>query len=107
MDVAAGQRVVTAHWRNVVESELCTVIANEHGVTVRTVEHLLAALRGCDIDNAVIELDVMSKSAAGDIKLEVWGDGQSYATSRGAYLATSYVFIFGGWGNSVSALCRK
>jgi len=57
LDVDAGQRAVTAHWRNVVESELCTTIANEQGVTVHTVEHLLAALRGCEIDNAVVELN--------------------------------------------------
>ena len=74
MDVDAGQRVVTAHWRNVVESELCTVIANEHGVTVRTVEHLLAALRGCEIDNAVVELEgpevpIMDGSAAPFVSL--------------------------------------
>jgi hypothetical protein len=56
--------------------------------------------------DAVIELDVTSKSSAGDIKVEAWGDGQSFATTRGAYLATSYVFIFGGWGNSTSTLIR-
>jgi hypothetical protein len=56
--------------------------------------------------DAVIEFDVTSYSDDGDIKVEVWGDGESYATSKGAYLATSYVFIFGGWGNRVSALCR-
>ena len=56
--------------------------------------------------DAVIELDVVSKSPDGDIKVEAWGDGESYATTRGAYLATSYVFIFGGWGNRESALCR-
>ncbi len=56
--------------------------------------------------DAVIELDVQSNSDAGDIKVEAWGDGQSYATSRGAYTATSYVFIFGGWHNSKSVLCR-
>jgi len=74
LDVDAGHRVVTAHWRNVVESELCTTIANEHGVTVRTVEHLLAALRGCDIDNAIVELDgpevpIMDGSAAPFVSL--------------------------------------
>ena len=74
MDVGAGERVVTAHWRNAVESELCTVIANEHGVTVRTVEHLLAALRGCEIDNALVELDgpevpIMDGSAAPFVSL--------------------------------------
>lgn len=56
--------------------------------------------------NAVIELDVTSKSRDGDIKIELWGDGKSYAAHRGAYLATSYVFIFGGWHNSISALAR-
>ncbi len=55
--------------------------------------------------DAVIELDAISRSPAGDIKVEAWGDGQSYATTE-SYLATSYVFIFGGWGNSISALCR-
>ena len=56
--------------------------------------------------DAEITLDVMSRSPEGDIKVEAWGDGQSHATSKGAYLATSYVFIFGGWGNRTSALCR-
>jgi hypothetical protein len=55
--------------------------------------------------NAMIELTVLSRSPEGDIKIEAWGDGQSYATTD-SYTATSYVFIFGGWGNSTSALCR-
>ncbi len=36
---------------------LCTVIGDEAGVTVGTVEHLLAALRGLGIDNCYIEID--------------------------------------------------
>jgi hypothetical protein len=56
--------------------------------------------------NAVIEFDVRSDSPEGDIKVEAWGDGESFATTKGAYLATSYVFILGGWGNAVSALAR-
>jgi UDP-3-O-[3-hydroxymyristoyl] N-acetylglucosamine deacetylase len=36
---------------------MSTVLGNEHGVTVSTVEHLLAALRGCGVDNAFIEID--------------------------------------------------
>lgn len=56
--------------------------------------------------NAIIEFDVRSDSPSGDIKVEAWGDGETFATHRGAYLASSYVFIFGGWGNSISALCR-
>ena len=36
---------------------LCTVIGDENGVTVGTVEHLLAALRGVGVDNCYIEID--------------------------------------------------
>lgn len=42
---------------NVKNLTLCTVIGNDEGVTVSTVEHLLAALRGLHIDNCVIEID--------------------------------------------------
>jgi hypothetical protein len=55
--------------------------------------------------DAVIELDAWSNNDAGDIKLEAWGDGKSAAT-QASYTATSYVFIFGGWNNQVSAICR-
>jgi UDP-3-O-[3-hydroxymyristoyl] N-acetylglucosamine deacetylase len=43
-----------AHVKNLT---LCTVIGDEAGVTVGTVEHLLAALRGLSIDNLYIEID--------------------------------------------------
>ncbi|MFN0217978.1 MAG: UDP-3-O-acyl-N-acetylglucosamine deacetylase [Hyphomicrobium sp.] len=36
---------------------LCTVIGDDAGVTVSTVEHLLAALRGLSVDNLYIEID--------------------------------------------------
>lgn len=36
---------------------LCTVLGDDAGVTVSTVEHLLAALRGLSIDNCIIEID--------------------------------------------------
>lgn len=55
--------------------------------------------------DAVIELDAWSQSPEGDIKVEVWGDGKSYATSL-EYTSTGYVFIHGGWQNRVTALCR-
>ncbi len=61
--------VVPAHWRNVTDTTLCTTLGNEHGTKVATVEHLMAALAGCGIDNAVVELDgpevpIMDGSAA-------------------------------------------
>jgi UDP-3-O-[3-hydroxymyristoyl] N-acetylglucosamine deacetylase len=36
---------------------LCTKIENKNGVQVSTVEHLMAALAGCGIHNALIEID--------------------------------------------------
>lgn len=52
-----------------------------------------------------IELDARSESPEGDIKLEIFGDGSSRATTE-SYTATSYVLIFGGWGNSTNAIAR-
>jgi len=48
---------IDAHVDNVKNLTLCTVIGNDEGVTVSTVEHLLAALRGLSIDNCYIEVD--------------------------------------------------
>ena len=56
-------------------------------------------------ENAVIELDCWSNDDAGDLKVEAWGDGKSFAETV-SYTATSYVFIFGGWNNRLSALAR-
>ncbi|MBL8565422.1 MAG: UDP-3-O-acyl-N-acetylglucosamine deacetylase [Hyphomicrobiaceae bacterium] len=48
---------IAADVRNVKNLTLCTVIGDDSGVTVSTVEHLLAALRGLSIDNCFIEID--------------------------------------------------
>jgi hypothetical protein len=56
--------------------------------------------------NATIEFDATSRSAAGDIKVEIYGDGESFALDRGAYVSSGYVFIFGGWNNSKSMIAR-
>lgn len=40
-----------------------------------------------------------------DIKVEIFGDGVSHALSE-SYTATSYVVIFGGWGNTLNVLAR-
>lgn len=56
-DVTDRDPWIAARWDQVVDTRLCTVIGNEAGVTVGTIEHLMAALAGCEIDNAVIEID--------------------------------------------------
>jgi UDP-3-O-[3-hydroxymyristoyl] N-acetylglucosamine deacetylase len=49
--------VVSATWDSVETSPLCTKIINDAGVSVSTVEHVLAALAGCGVHNARIEID--------------------------------------------------
>jgi UDP-3-O-[3-hydroxymyristoyl] N-acetylglucosamine deacetylase len=56
-DAPAGSGLVSARWYNIAETRMSTVLGNEHGVTISTVEHLLAALRGCGVDNAIIDID--------------------------------------------------
>ncbi len=56
--------------------------------------------------NARIELDVTSGSPDGDIKVEVWGDGRSAASSTTYDDATSYLAILGGWKNRLNVLAR-
>ncbi len=48
---------IRAIWSNVSSTRLCTTIENKHNVSVSTVEHLMSALSGMHIDNALIEID--------------------------------------------------
>jgi UDP-3-O-[3-hydroxymyristoyl] N-acetylglucosamine deacetylase len=54
-----GNRVVDipASWRNVVDTRMCTRIGLPDGPSVGTIEHLMAALAGSGVDNALIEID--------------------------------------------------
>jgi UDP-3-O-[3-hydroxymyristoyl] N-acetylglucosamine deacetylase len=52
-----GGVVIPAKWDHVVDSRMCTTIGDGNGVAIGTVEHLMAALAGCGIDNAVVEVD--------------------------------------------------
>jgi len=56
-DVDADKAMIPASWDRVVDTRLCSTIGNEQGVRVSTVEHLMAALSGCGVDNARVEID--------------------------------------------------
>lgn len=56
-DIADKNNVIPARWDRVADTQLCSVIANEDGVSVGTIEHLMSALRGMNVDNVRIELD--------------------------------------------------
>ena len=57
VDADIGDGCIAAHWKNVSNTRLSTQISNADGVSVATVEHLMAALWGCGIHNAMIEID--------------------------------------------------
>ena len=68
-DAAGGGAEIRATWENATETPLCTTIVAENGARIATIEHLMAALSGCGIDNVIVELDgaevpVMDGSAA-------------------------------------------
>ena len=48
---------IAARWDCVSDTRMCSALSNDQGVSVGTVEHLMAALAGCGIDNVRIELD--------------------------------------------------
>ncbi|MCB1342883.1 MAG: UDP-3-O-acyl-N-acetylglucosamine deacetylase [Pseudooceanicola sp.] len=56
-DIALGNALVPALWDVVDRSPLCTRLVNGAGVSVSTVEHVMAALAGCGVHNALIEID--------------------------------------------------
>ena len=53
----SDNNLIKADFKNVVEPILCTKLKNEKGVSISTVEHLMAAFYGEGIDNALVEVD--------------------------------------------------
>ena len=54
-----------------------------------------------------IVFDAQSLTKDGDIKVELFGDGRSFAFNRGAYVASGYVLCMGGWGNTKTFIARQ
>lgn len=57
VDLKNGARDIPARFDMVSDTRLCTTVSNDHHGSVATIEHLMAALAGCGVDNAIIELD--------------------------------------------------
>ena len=57
VDVTDAGNEIPALWDHVRQSPLCTRLVNDEGVSVATVEHIMAALVGCGIHNAIVEVD--------------------------------------------------
>jgi len=86
-DLPAAAGEIDANWRRIVDSSYCTILGNDQGTRVRTVEHLLAALYALRIDNAVVELDgeelpILDGSAAPFLELLDEAGVQAQQASR-------------------------
>ena len=68
-DINGGGVEIKASFDNVRDTRLCTTIGDENGVLISTIEHLMAALAGAGVDNALVdvvggEVPIMDGSAA-------------------------------------------
>ena len=73
-DVTDKDNLVPVSYETVVDTRMCSCVGNKDGVTVGTIEHLMAALSGFGITNVLIELDnfevpIMDGSASDFITL--------------------------------------
>ena len=57
MDVSPDKGEILGRQYNVSNTTLSTTLTNDYGTSVSTVEHLMAALYGCGIDNVIVEVD--------------------------------------------------
>lgn len=56
-DITDCNNEILANYQNVTTTNLGTTIANSAGVKVATIEHLMAAIWGYNMDNLIVELD--------------------------------------------------
>lgn len=57
LDLAGGPALLPARFDAVTQSPLCTLLRNGDGASVSTIEHIMAALVGCGVHNALVQLD--------------------------------------------------
>jgi hypothetical protein len=94
-DLGAEWNATSPEWR-IQGGRLCAQNAHNHPAWLK---------RKLPV-NARIEFDASSSSPDGDLKVEVWGDGKSFAKGTSYNDATSYLAIFGGWKNQFHVLAR-
>jgi len=56
-DIDSDKNIIEANYKNVSPSPLCTRIKNSDGISVSTIEHLMAAFYGEGIDNVIVEIN--------------------------------------------------
>jgi hypothetical protein len=95
-DLGPNWRQASTNAWHIENGRLCAQNAQNHGVWLTKVLPI----------NARIEFNGIAQTPQGDVKAEVWGDGQSHATAMSYTNATSYLAILGGWKNKFHVLAR-
>lgn len=57
VDVTDRDNIIPALYDRVTDTRLCTLISNDAGVSVGTIEHVMAALAGTGVTHALIDID--------------------------------------------------
>ncbi len=57
VDVTDRDNLIPARFDRVTDTRLCTLLSNEAGVSLGTVEHVMAALAGTGVTHALIDID--------------------------------------------------
>jgi len=104
--VDRGDALIPAILENVVAAEYGVTVANADGVSVATVEHLLAALALAGVDNVLIEVDgpetpIMDGSAAAFVRAIADAGVVEQNAPRRQAIVTGAIDIDGGDGRSV------
>lgn len=85
-DIDDSKNIIEASYKNVSSSALCTKITNSYGVSVSTIEHLMAAFYGEGIDNVLVEINAsevpIMDGSAFDFVMAI----KSYGTQEQNYL---------------------
>jgi len=95
-DLGPNWRQAQTNAWHIENGRLCGQMAHNHGVWLNKILPV----------NARIEFDAIAENPDGDLKAEIWGDGQSHATQATYNNATSYLTILGGWKNKFHVLAR-
>ena len=85
-DVDNFQGIIKANYKNVSSAILCTKIVNSYGVSVSTVEHLMAAFYLEGIDNVLVEIDAPEVPIMDGSAFDFVETIRSYGTQEQNYL---------------------
>lgn len=76
-DVAENEADIVLTPQTIVDTRLCTVVANEYGHKVMTIEHLMAALAAQSVDNVIIEVsgvEIPAMDGSADLFMDLIGE---------------------------------